>query len=104
MMVRSFAWQNLGIMCICDGARWGRYDGLIHSDVPRTRDLRLPARGHIATMHCGALLTLLSVPRTLGRRRFAPPDCRVSPTGHRGCPWEAQAFCVLYTLHALRSG
>ena len=29
-----------------------------------------------------------------------PPDCRVSPTGHRGCPWEAQSFCVLCTLHA----
>src|SRR5215470_5556456 len=43
-------------------------------------------------MLCRSLLTLLSVPRTLGRRRFAPPDGRVSPTGHRGCPWEAQAF------------
>src|SRR5215831_2898224 len=45
-------------------------------------------------MHCWALLTLLCVPQTHGRRRFAPPDCRVSPTGHRGCPWEAQSFCV----------
>src|SRR5215471_20941518 len=44
------------------------------------------------TIATRSLLTLLSVPRTLGRRRFAPPDGRVSPTGHRGCPWEAQAF------------
>ena len=52
----------------------------------------LPFSRSLLTCPTAETADIADCPPDSPRNRFAPPDARVSPTGHPRCPWEAQTL------------